>query len=290
MRRLAVTLLLAAVGCSSSGGGGSSPGDSGGEESNDAGTRKKDSGAAKTDSGSAAKDSGPRSDGGDDLDGPAPGSITEFTVGGTPTQITLGPDGHLWFTAETFQNMGGIDRINTITLSGVTLTEFPVPMSSYGPLGITSGPDGNLWFTSTTDPNVGRITPSGTITEFPVPAISSGITSGPDGSLWFTTTSSGDGGLVDDIGQLAPDGGVSELPVPPGANLHFVNGAALTGFGITSGPDGNLWFTERDGNDIGRVTPSGTITVFPVPTATCTCNQHRCCGRRLSMGYGLRRQ
>src|SRR5438128_4383881 len=38
-------------------------------------------------------------------------------------------------------------------------------------------------------------------------------------------------------------------------------------WGITAGPDGNLWFTESDqvGN-IGRITPTGMITEFPVPT------------------------
>ncbi len=35
---------------------------------------------------------------------------------------------------------------------------------------------------------------------------------------------------------------------------------------ITAGPDGNLWFTERNGAAIGRITPSGTITEFPLPT------------------------
>jgi hypothetical protein len=36
---------------------------------------------------------------------------------------------------------------------------------------------------------------------------------------------------------------------------------------ITAGPDGNLWFTESRANKIGRITPSGTIDEFPVPTA-----------------------
>src|SRR6266496_6023730 len=36
--------------------------------------------------------------------------------------------------------------------------------------------------------------------------------------------------------------------------------------GITAGPDGNLWFTEYYGNQIGRITTSGTITEFPLPT------------------------
>ena len=37
-------------------------------------------------------------------------------------------------------------------------------------------------------------------------------------------------------------------------------------FDITLAPDGNLWFTEFDGNKIGRITPSGVVTEYPVPT------------------------
>ena len=35
--------------------------------------------------------------------------------------------------------------------------------------------------------------------------------------------------------------------------------------GITTGSDGNLWFTEVAGNRIGRITPGGVITEFPLP-------------------------
>ncbi len=35
--------------------------------------------------------------------------------------------------------------------------------------------------------------------------------------------------------------------------------------GITSGPDGNVWFTEQLGKKIGRITPGGVITEFPIP-------------------------
>ena len=31
-------------------------------------------------------------------------------------------------------------------------------------------------------------------------------------------------------------------------------------------PDGNLWFNENAGNQIGRMTPDGAITEFPIPT------------------------
>ena len=36
--------------------------------------------------------------------------------------------------------------------------------------------------------------------------------------------------------------------------------------GITGGPDGALWFAESAGNSIGRITTSGLIAEFPLPT------------------------
>jgi streptogramin lyase len=36
-------------------------------------------------------------------------------------------------------------------------------------------------------------------------------------------------------------------------------------FDITAGPDGNLWFTESNGNSIGEITPTGTIAEHPLP-------------------------
>jgi virginiamycin B lyase len=34
--------------------------------------------------------------------------------------------------------------------------------------------------------------------------------------------------------------------------------------GLTAAPDGDLWFAERLGDKIGRITPSGTFTEFPL--------------------------
>ena len=36
--------------------------------------------------------------------------------------------------------------------------------------------------------------------------------------------------------------------------------------GITSGPDGNLWFTQFTSGRIGKVDTAGKITEFPIPT------------------------
>src|SRR5229473_1835782 len=55
---------------------------------------------------------------------------------------------------------------------------------------------------------------------------------------------------------------VTEFPVPT---------ASSNPFGITTGPDGALWFTESSpvgssGNNIGRITTADVITEFPIPT------------------------
>jgi streptogramin lyase len=47
----------------------------------------------------------------------------------------------------------------------------------------------------------------------------------------------------------------TEYPIPTGGGRPY---------GITKGPDGNLWFTEFNSNKIGRITPAGMITEFPV--------------------------
>jgi streptogramin lyase len=39
-----------------------------------------------------------------------------------------------------------------------------------------------------------------------------------------------------------------------------------TPWSIVTGPDGNLWFTEVAGNKIGRITTSGAVTEYPIPT------------------------
>src|SRR5258708_4556113 len=56
---------------------------------------------------------------------------------------------------------------------------------------------------------------------------------------------------------LALSGKIREFAVPT------ANSGPLD---ITAGPDGNLWFTEQNGNQIGRITTAGAITEFSLPT------------------------
>jgi streptogramin lyase len=59
--------------------------------------------------------------------------------------------------------------------------------------------------------------------------------------------------------QLPATGTMSEFPL---------QSARSSPEGIIQGPDGALWFTEVDGNKIGRITTSGTISEFPLQAAT----------------------
>ena len=130
--------------------------------------------------------------------------------------------------------------------------------------GIAAGADGNLWFVDPGQDKVGRITPSGAITEFDLPRSVGGpygITAGPDGNIWLTTNALGQK-RPDWILRIKPDGSATAFPAG--------TGIGLSGTGpehITAGPDGNLWFTEFWTNRIGRMTPAGALTEFPIPTA-----------------------
>jgi streptogramin lyase len=66
-------------------------------------------------------------------------------------------------------------------------------------------------------------------------------------------------------------GSAAAAPAPLGAFTEFTIPTANSGpLGIAAGADGNLWFTETNGDKIGRITPTGTITEFTIPTANST--------------------
>lgn len=79
------------------------------------------------------------------------------------------------------------------------------------------------------------------------------IAVGKDGNIWF-----GNGAGV--IGRITPTGAGFTSFTAPGATTSAVAG-------IASSSDGNLWFTLDRANSVGRMTPEGIITEFPVPTA-----------------------
>src|SRR5262249_2130000 len=69
-----------------------------------------------------------------------------------------------------------------------------------------------------------------------------------DGNIWFTEHH------INQIGRITPAGVVKEFPLAPGALPSS----------LTSGPDGNLWFTDGVGK-IGRISTTGNAVYIPLP-------------------------
>jgi len=182
------------------------------------------------------------------------GELTRFKTAqpSYPTGITAGPDGNLWMTVASPQSKPFIAQIDT---HGDMLQEFKLPSRAGEPRGIVSGPDGAIWFTESD--GIGRITMAGALTEFPLPqGNGSGtpyqIAVGPDHNLWFIEYSPAMGR----IGRLTPSGHLTEFATPGQGGLQW----------ITAGPDGALWFTADSSNTIGRITTSGSVTGYPLPS------------------------
>ena len=163
------------------------------------------------------------------------------------------------------------------------ITEYSVPNdSSPGrPLGVAPGPDGNVWFVTGLG-QLGRVTPTGAMALFTIPTppacttncppptappppaerLASGqeIALGPDGALWFTQPFS------NNVGRATISNGalvsVQEFPAPTGCHPPY----RFCMDGITTGPDGNVWFTEPIKGKIGRLDPlTGITTEFAIP-------------------------
>ncbi|HEU5003939.1 MAG TPA: choice-of-anchor D domain-containing protein [Actinomycetota bacterium] len=155
-----------------------------------------------------------------------------------PMAITSGPNGHLWFTEQGGTAPGG--KIGEMTTAGTMVSDTQATSgASAGIAGITVGPDGNLWFTEQSAGIIGMMTPQHVVHEFPriagTPAPSA-ITAGSDGALWFIDQGN------NAIGRITTGGTVSEFPVP----THNAFSPRVQPTGITSGPNGNIYFTEND--------------------------------------------
>jgi streptogramin lyase len=153
-------------------------------------------------------------------------------------------------------------RVDVQTLFPETMhamTEFTLPGVDTWPRGIVTGPDDNIWYVASASNKIGRITTSGKITEFTVPTANSMpyvITAGFHNDLWFLEL-----GSTSKVGRVSTTGSFSEYTLP--ASIQ----STLSQIAITSGTDGNIWFTEPAINKIGRITPTGVLTEFTVPTA-----------------------
>ena len=171
------------------------------------------------------------------------GTVTTFPVPGSPGGIISGPDGNLW-VAETSGS-----KIAVVTTAGAVTTQIPVTGSAFGPTHLAVGPLGTIWYVDGTQ--VGTVLAALPHTLSLVTSVASAgdIIAGPDGNMWVTVPSNGM--VVRIVAGLPPV--VTSIQLPSGP------------MGITAGPDGSLWFTEGD-NNIGRIRPgSTTADRYPIP-------------------------
>ena len=215
-----------------------------------------------------------------------------------PTAITSGSDGALWFTEYLGHSIGRIDPFSH------QITQYYIGPGFNTPTGITSGADGAPWFTNPLGVRVGRIDPSSkVITQYPA-TVADAITSGPDGAIWFTTHggvgeidpislatnyystpvqfddgSSSTGIAIGSDGAVwftewgsASDGfssGSFILRIDPNSyqmNVFSIPSSFNEAYGITSGPDGALWFTEQGlpDSNIGRLSFDAPPSIPPL--------------------------
>jgi virginiamycin B lyase len=166
------------------------------------------------------------------------------TPGLQPGSITVGPDHAIWFTDTSYHD--SIDRLN----ADGSVTTFALPSTFAMPTSLTAGPDGALWFVESFNQAVGRITMDGAVTEMPIRAgvqTPQRLTFDSAGNIWVTGSGSG---LV----RITPDGFTTDVGLQSGAI-----GSIL---GVTTGPDGAIWFTDTSRDQVGRFDPS-TLTVSP---------------------------
>jgi virginiamycin B lyase len=169
--------------------------------------------------------------------------------------IVAGPDGALWFAEQAVHAIGRF-------APGTVFMQYALP-SGGDPLAITVGSDGALWFTEQGYAQIGRISVDGTIKEFGPHVLNSydgDITAGPDGALWFLVNNT-----ISQVqlGRITADGQESLIDVSAPFGLG----------GITTGSDGNIWFTETAGNAIGEWTfdgpaPAGGSLFSAIPART----------------------
>jgi len=204
-----------------------------------------------------------------------------YTIAGRPYSIVIASDNSTWFTEDGPDNvvhlsMGqesplqtvqlnsgttpegiAIDRSGNVWVAGSgsgTLIEISPPgavintinlrkfsgFSNAQPRQMLLGPDGNIWFTddSAMDNCIGKLVAG---VPFCYPNWGDDLAIGPNDSVWFAADTKVGEITSDNTGQAA-----IEFPIQ-GNNAIF----------IVEGPDGNMWYSEYDGDAVSAISPSG---------------------------------
>ena len=179
------------------------------------------------------------------------GCITTYdtpptTAGAGPFGIVRGPLGSQWFTYG--------DAVARIDKSG-KLTRYPLPTAGASTRWMTADRRGRVWFTEFGKIGWIRVSDDGstTLREYAVPYDDAGIISlvlTRHHRAYFTEQSIGKIGRIN-----TRTGAYREYPLPSNDPL-----------GMTLGPDGALWYTDRANAKVGRMTLNGKVREWSLPS------------------------
>lgn len=213
------------------------------------------------------------------------GVITEFNLSDqnySPRQIIAGPDGNIWFTdfnkglvrMDTLGNILGNDpAINNYALSMTTSTDGDVWVArSYSgiskiatdsssitfdtpgpgrPIEVIGGASNDIWFSQNGGP-LSNMTEDGLLTIFNTPGYQAwDITKDANKNIWYKDSAS------KIIYELDPT--LKEIS----SYLLSTEDEYLITHDMTTGPDGNIWFTTN--GQIGKIDMSKKPEVTPTP-------------------------
>jgi streptogramin lyase len=219
-------------------------------------------------------------------------------VGQHPADITVGPDGNVWFTEN--GPPGRVVRVDPADFFNPD--PFNVPGSVQGPRGIVDGGDGNLYVLGGESGKVWRMTTAATpaFTE-----VGTGLAGpsfgelGPDGKIWFTLFE-GDAVAKVDVaagtvgGQVAVAGNPWDVAFGPDGKAYVtrfnasavtqLSGSTAVGMPLPAGErpvfieasaDGNLYAAVRLNGGLLEITPDvapvlGTVSESGVGDQTAT--------------------
>jgi streptogramin lyase len=174
---------------------------------------------------------------------------------GDALNLDVGPDSNFYYPSN--GSPGSIGTTIVQFSSNGQYQVFQIPQGDqYGinATNIVNGPDGRLWF-GTYSCIIDAMTTGGTFQQYTInPNLSCTITLGPTvgQNIWLTYANTLNG--TSSVGYFnTSNGAITLFPVASSTSNNIGE--------ITQGPDGNFWFAY--GRDVGRVTPSGTVSLFP---------------------------
>ena len=163
-----------------------------------------------------------------------------------PTAIAIAPDKTVWFTLDM---AGAIGRVREGKLERISTGK----RNNVEPLGLGIDSGGTVWYTDALDQSIASISPQGHSRKFPLDtpiARLARLAVGADGSVWFSE------GTAYSITRLK-EGKIQR---------HVIKNVRGGPYGVAVDAQGNVWATLQSGNQLLRITPSGEMTEYEVPT------------------------